>query len=108
MSAVRGFSPSPAHFATHGYAATKAAVIGVTKSIASYYAKDGNLLANGEDQGTAEELPPGAEVLLVYDAGEATLRFLRGERLLGQLEGVVPNPKIVVSMGSAENGAEFV
>jgi NAD(P)-dependent dehydrogenase (short-subunit alcohol dehydrogenase family) len=38
---VLGFSPSPAHFATHGYAATKAAVIGFTKSIASYYAKDG-------------------------------------------------------------------
>ena len=44
----------------------------------------------------------------MYDAGEATLRFLRGERLLGQLEGVVPNPKIVVSMGRAGNGAEFV
>ncbi|MFP6887400.1 MAG: SDR family oxidoreductase [Opitutales bacterium] len=41
MGSVLGFSPSPAHFATHGYAATKAAVIGFTKSIASYYAKDG-------------------------------------------------------------------
>ena len=44
----------------------------------------------------------------MYDAGEATLRFLRGERLLGQLEGVVPNPKIVVSMREAGNGAELV
>jgi len=41
MGSVLGFSPSPAHFATHGYAATKAAAIGFTKSIASYYAKDG-------------------------------------------------------------------
>ena len=41
MGSVLGFSPSPTHFATHGYAATKAAVIGFTKSIASYYAKEG-------------------------------------------------------------------
>tara|TARA_Y100001934_G_C12319207_1_gene759213 strand:- start:1437 stop:1805 length:369 start_codon:yes stop_codon:yes gene_type:complete len=40
MSSVLGFSPSPKHFATHGYAAAKAAVIGFTKSVASYYAKD--------------------------------------------------------------------
>ena len=38
----------------------------------------------------------------------ASESYLRGERLLGQLEGVVPNPKIVVTMGSAGNGAEFV
>ena len=44
----------------------------------------------------------------MYDAGEATLRFLRGERLLGPLKGVVPNPKIVVSMGAAENAAEIM
>jgi len=38
MSSVLGFSPSPAHFATHAYAAAKSAVIGFTKSCASYYA----------------------------------------------------------------------
>jgi NAD(P)-dependent dehydrogenase (short-subunit alcohol dehydrogenase family) len=38
MSSVLGFSPSPHYFATHGYAAAKAAIIGLTKSAAAYYA----------------------------------------------------------------------
>lgn len=38
MGSVLGFSPSPIHFSTHAYAAAKSAVIGFTKSIASYYA----------------------------------------------------------------------
>lgn len=38
MSSVLGFSPSPRHFSTHAYAATKAAVIGLTRSAAAYYA----------------------------------------------------------------------
>lgn len=40
MGSVLGFSPSPKHFVTHAYAAAKAAIIGFTKSIASYYAQD--------------------------------------------------------------------
>ncbi len=39
ISSVLGSSPSPRYFATHAYAAAKAAVTGFTKSIASYYAK---------------------------------------------------------------------
>ena len=39
MSSVLGFSPSPAFFSTHAYAAAKSAVIGFSKSIAAYYAK---------------------------------------------------------------------
>jgi NAD(P)-dependent dehydrogenase (short-subunit alcohol dehydrogenase family) len=38
MSSVLGFSPSPGYFTTHAYAAAKAAIIGFSKSIASYYA----------------------------------------------------------------------
>jgi NAD(P)-dependent dehydrogenase (short-subunit alcohol dehydrogenase family) len=40
MSSVLGWSPSPFYFASHGYAATKAAVIGFSQSIASYYASE--------------------------------------------------------------------
>ncbi|MBD0299055.1 MAG: SDR family oxidoreductase, partial [Nitrososphaera sp.] len=38
MSSVLGFSPSPRYFATHAYAAAKAAIIGFSKSIAAHYA----------------------------------------------------------------------
>lgn len=38
MGSVLGYSPSPKYFVTHAYAAAKSAVIGFTKSIASYYA----------------------------------------------------------------------
>jgi NAD(P)-dependent dehydrogenase (short-subunit alcohol dehydrogenase family) len=38
VSSVLGWSPSPAHFASHAYAATKAGIIGLSKAAASYYA----------------------------------------------------------------------
>ena len=38
MGSVLGWSPSPKHFATHVYAAAKSAILGFTRSIASYYA----------------------------------------------------------------------
>lgn len=40
MGSILGYSPSPHYFATHGYAAAKSAVIGFSRSIASYYAKN--------------------------------------------------------------------
>lgn len=40
MGSVLGYSPSPKHFVTHAYAASKAAVIGFAKSTAAYYAKE--------------------------------------------------------------------
>jgi len=40
MASVLGYSPSPEYFVTHAYAASKAAIIGLTQSAASYYASD--------------------------------------------------------------------
>lgn len=39
MGSVLGYAPSPRHFTTHAYAAAKSAIIGFSKSIASYYAQ---------------------------------------------------------------------
>jgi NAD(P)-dependent dehydrogenase (short-subunit alcohol dehydrogenase family) len=38
MSSVLAYSPSPRFFSTHAYAAAKAAIIGLTKTSAAYYA----------------------------------------------------------------------
>jgi NAD(P)-dependent dehydrogenase (short-subunit alcohol dehydrogenase family) len=40
MGSVLGFSPSPQFFSTHAYAAAKSAIIGFSKSVAAYYAKN--------------------------------------------------------------------
>jgi NAD(P)-dependent dehydrogenase (short-subunit alcohol dehydrogenase family) len=50
MSSVLAASPSPAHFATHGYAASKGAIEAFSISIAAYYARSGirvNCIAPG-------------------------------------------------------------
>lgn len=45
MGSVLSEHPSPRYFATHAYATTKAAIIGLTRSIAAYYAAQ-NIRAN--------------------------------------------------------------
>jgi NAD(P)-dependent dehydrogenase (short-subunit alcohol dehydrogenase family) len=50
MGSVLGWSPSPKYFATHAYAASKSAIIGLTRALASYYAPNNirfNVLAPG-------------------------------------------------------------
>jgi NAD(P)-dependent dehydrogenase (short-subunit alcohol dehydrogenase family) len=38
MASVLAFAPEPEHFATHAYAASKGAVVALTKAMAAYYA----------------------------------------------------------------------
>jgi NAD(P)-dependent dehydrogenase (short-subunit alcohol dehydrogenase family) len=50
MTSVLGYSPAPKYFGTHAYAASKAAIIGLTRAAASFYAAEGirfNAIAPG-------------------------------------------------------------
>jgi NAD(P)-dependent dehydrogenase (short-subunit alcohol dehydrogenase family) len=50
MASVLAYAPEPHHFASHAYAATKGAIIALTKAMAAYYAAHGirvNALAPG-------------------------------------------------------------
>lgn len=40
LGSVLGLDPSPRYFYTHAYAAAKSAIVGFSRSVASYYAKD--------------------------------------------------------------------
>jgi NAD(P)-dependent dehydrogenase (short-subunit alcohol dehydrogenase family) len=41
MASVQATAPDSLHFDTHGYAASKAAVVGLSQAVAAYYARDG-------------------------------------------------------------------
>lgn len=76
MGSVLGASPSARHFATHAYAAAKAAVIGFSKAIAAHYADFGirvNVLA-----------PALVETPMAQRAAkdEAILRFIKTKQPL--------------------------
>lgn len=69
MGSVLGFSPSPKHFATHAYAASKAAIIGFSKSAAAYYAKDNiriNVVAPGLVETPMAQRAAGDESILAF------------------------------------------
>ena len=69
MSSVLAFSPSPQHFATHAYAAAKAAAIGFSKAIAAYYAPQNirvNVLAPALVETPMAERAAGEEAILRF------------------------------------------
>ena len=69
MGSILGFSPSPVYFATHAYAATKSAVIGFTKSLAAYYAKNNirfNVLVPGLVETPMSQRASKDEKILAY------------------------------------------
>jgi len=69
MSSVLGTYPSPVHFATHAYAACKSAVLGFTKSIAAYYAKNnirGNVIAPSLVETPMSQRATGSEPIMSF------------------------------------------
>jgi NAD(P)-dependent dehydrogenase (short-subunit alcohol dehydrogenase family) len=69
MGSVLGFSPSPRFFSTHAYATAKAAIIGLTKSAASFYAPHNirfNVLAPALVATPMSQRAQGDEAILNY------------------------------------------
>ncbi|MCW3120387.1 MAG: bacC3 [Chitinophagaceae bacterium] len=69
MGSVLGYSPSPEYFTTHAYAAAKSAIIGFSKSIASYYAKNNirvNVIAPGLVETPMAQRAAGDEKIQAY------------------------------------------
>lgn len=76
LSSVLGGSPSPKFFATHTYAAAKAAIIGFTKSIAAYYAPQNircNVLAPALVETPMARRAAGDETILTFIATKQPL-----------------------------------
>ena len=69
MGSVLGYSPSPQYFSTHAYAAAKSAIIGFSKSIAAYYAKNNirvNVIAPALVETPMAQRAAGDEVILSF------------------------------------------
>jgi NAD(P)-dependent dehydrogenase (short-subunit alcohol dehydrogenase family) len=69
MTSVLAFSPSPKFFASHAYATAKAAIIGLTKANAAYYAPQNirfNALAPGLVATPMSERAQGDETIMKY------------------------------------------
>jgi NAD(P)-dependent dehydrogenase (short-subunit alcohol dehydrogenase family) len=76
MGSVLGFSPSPRYFNTQAYAATKAAVIGLTRSAAAGYAKQNirfNVLAPALVATPMSERAQGDQAILEFIATKQPL-----------------------------------
>ncbi len=76
LSSVLAWSPSPQYFASHGYAATKAAIIGFSKATASYYAQDNirvNVLAPALIETPMSQRASGNEDIMAFIAAKQPL-----------------------------------
>jgi NAD(P)-dependent dehydrogenase (short-subunit alcohol dehydrogenase family) len=76
MASVLGFSPDVEHFNTHAYATSKAAIIGLTKSMAAYYAEHKvrvNAIAPGLIRTPMSKRAQGDDQILQYMAAKQPL-----------------------------------
>lgn len=76
LSSVLATSPSPEHFATHAYATAKAGIIGLSRSLASYYAASQirvNVLLAGLIKTPMSQRAAGDEAIQQYIAAKQPL-----------------------------------
>jgi len=102
LSSVLAFSPAPEHFATHAYAAAKAAAIGFSTAIAAHYAPHDirvNVLAPG-----LVETPMAQRA-----AGDATIRaFIQTKQPLDGGRIGQPDDLDAAAVYFLSDGARFV
>jgi NAD(P)-dependent dehydrogenase (short-subunit alcohol dehydrogenase family) len=102
MSSVLAYRPTPQLFATHAYAAAKAAVIGLTRSLASYYAPYGiraNVIAPA-----LTDTPMAQRAI----ADPATMRYIRTKQPLGGGRPGVPQDCDGAAVYLLSDAARFV
>ena len=76
MGSVLGWSPSPEFFASHAYAAAKAGIVGFSRSVASYYAREGvrvNVIAPGLVETPMSRRAVGDEAIMDFVAAKQPL-----------------------------------
>jgi NAD(P)-dependent dehydrogenase (short-subunit alcohol dehydrogenase family) len=69
MGSVSAFSPAPKYFATHAYAAAKAAIVGFTRAVAAYYAPQNirvNVIAPGLTETPMSQRAKNDEKIMQY------------------------------------------
>jgi NAD(P)-dependent dehydrogenase (short-subunit alcohol dehydrogenase family) len=76
MASVLAFSPEPTYFASHAYAASKGAILGMTKAMAAYYAPQKirvNAIAPALVQTPMSERASGNDEIMAYMKGKQPL-----------------------------------
>jgi NAD(P)-dependent dehydrogenase (short-subunit alcohol dehydrogenase family) len=88
MGSVTAFHPAPAHYATHAYAAAKAAIAGLVATTSAYYAPAGirvNAVAPGAVTSAMSARAAADPGTVAYAAGRQSLvdRFLDADEIAG-------------------------
>lgn len=100
-ASVLAYSPAAKHFATHAYAASKGAIIALTKAMAAYYAEDG-IRVNCVSPGLIA-----TPMSLRAQSDEETVEYLKRKQPIGPGIGA-PTDVASAMLYLASDAAKFV
>jgi len=108
-TSVLGWSPSPHYFATHAYAATKAAICGMTRTLAAAYADDGirvNAVAPGLVRTPMAERAAQDDEILAFAATKQPLAggMLEADDVADAIVWALRNPQITGQIIAVDGG----
>jgi len=102
LASVLAWSPAPEHFASHAYAAAKAGIIGLSRSLAAFYAAE-NIRVNVIAPGLVET--PMAQRALT---DEGIMAYVRSRQRLGGGRAGQPSDLDAAVLFLLSAGAQFV